>query len=50
MTTRMDNVAGIVLSAIFEATRRDETKVKMENTGMILIASFKTFFLLYLGF
>ncbi|XP_023752435.1 uncharacterized protein LOC111900785 isoform X3 [Lactuca sativa] len=32
MTTRMDNVAGIVLSAIFEATRRDETKVKMENT------------------
>ncbi|CAI9260292.1 unnamed protein product [Lactuca saligna] len=32
VTRCMDNVAGIVLSAIFEATRRDETKVKMEKT------------------
>ncbi|KAI3735310.1 hypothetical protein L6452_14805 [Arctium lappa] len=32
VTTRMDNVVGIVLSAIFDASRREETKVKMENT------------------
>ncbi|XP_071688131.1 uncharacterized protein [Rutidosis leptorrhynchoides] len=32
VTTRMDSVVGIVLNAIFEATRRDETKVKMEKT------------------
>ncbi|XP_071728941.1 uncharacterized protein [Rutidosis leptorrhynchoides] len=32
VTTRLDSVVGIVLSAIFEATRRDETKVKMEKT------------------
>lgn len=30
----MDNEAGIVLSAIFDASRRNETIVKMEKTGM----------------
>ncbi|KAL8257341.1 hypothetical protein R6Q59_029382 [Mikania micrantha] len=30
--TCMDSVAGIILSAIFEACRKDETKVKMEKT------------------
>lgn len=37
VTTRLDSVAGVVLSAIFEATRRDETKVKMDNTGWIYL-------------
>nr|XP_043633476.1 DNA-directed RNA polymerase III subunit RPC3 [Erigeron canadensis] len=32
VTTRLDSVAGIVLSAIFEAGRKEETKVKMEKT------------------
>ncbi|KAL7610375.1 hypothetical protein Lser_V15G10083 [Lactuca serriola] len=32
VTTRMDNEAGIVLSAIFDASRRNETIVKMEKT------------------
>ncbi|KAI3511792.1 hypothetical protein L1887_18950 [Cichorium endivia] len=34
VTTTMDSVVGIVLRAIFEASRKDETKVKMEKTGM----------------
>ncbi|KAK3008482.1 hypothetical protein RJ639_015093 [Escallonia herrerae] len=32
--TRLDNGAGIVLSAILEATRSEETKVKMENSDL----------------
>lgn len=32
VTTRLDSVTGIVLSAIFVATRKDETVVKMEKT------------------
>ncbi|KAK1416386.1 hypothetical protein QVD17_32177 [Tagetes erecta] len=32
VTTRVDSAAGIVLSAIFAASRKDETKVKAENT------------------
>ncbi|KAI3778154.1 hypothetical protein L2E82_07219 [Cichorium intybus] len=32
VTTNMDSVVGIVLRAIFEASRKDETKVKMEKT------------------
>ncbi|KAI3817993.1 hypothetical protein L1987_11795 [Smallanthus sonchifolius] len=37
VTTRLDSVAGIVLSAIFEANRKDETKVKMEKTVPLLL-------------
>ncbi|KAK9063198.1 hypothetical protein SSX86_017068 [Deinandra increscens subsp. villosa] len=37
VTTRMDSVAGIVLTAIFEASRKDETKVKMEKTVPLLL-------------
>lgn len=33
VTERIDSIAGIVLRAVFEANRRDETKVKMEKSG-----------------
>lgn len=32
VTTRLDSGAGIVLNAIYEASRKEETKVKMETT------------------
>ncbi|KAI3731320.1 hypothetical protein L1987_62508 [Smallanthus sonchifolius] len=37
VTTRLDSVAGIVLSAVFEANRKDETKVKREKTVPLLL-------------
>ncbi|XP_076911639.1 uncharacterized protein LOC143569667 [Bidens hawaiensis] len=37
VTERIDSVAGIVLHAVFEANRRDETKVKMEKTVPLLL-------------
>ncbi|KAK1416388.1 hypothetical protein QVD17_32179 [Tagetes erecta] len=37
VTTRVDSAAGIVLSAIFAASRKDETKVKAENTVPLLL-------------
>ena len=33
MKTRLDDGAAIVLSAMLEATRSEETKVKIENSG-----------------
>ena len=35
VTNRIDSVAGIVLRAIFDASRRNETTVIMEKTGTI---------------
>ncbi|KAF5772342.1 putative RNA polymerase III Rpc82, C -terminal, winged helix-like DNA-binding domain superfamily [Helianthus annuus] len=37
VTERVDSVAGIVLSAIFEASRKDETRVKTEKTVPLLL-------------
>ncbi|KAI7756754.1 hypothetical protein M8C21_028736 [Ambrosia artemisiifolia] len=37
VTERVDSVAGIVLHAIFEASRKNETKVKMEKTVPLLL-------------
>ncbi|KAK1416390.1 hypothetical protein QVD17_32181 [Tagetes erecta] len=37
VTTRVDSAAGIVLSAVFAASRKYETKVKAENTVPLLL-------------
>ncbi|XP_076886734.1 uncharacterized protein LOC143536683 [Bidens hawaiensis] len=37
VTERIDSIAGIVLRAVFEANRRDETKVKIEKTVPLLL-------------
>uniref|UniRef100_A0A251UEE7 Large ribosomal subunit protein eL22 n=3 Tax=Helianthus annuus TaxID=4232 RepID=A0A251UEE7_HELAN len=37
VTERVDSVAGIVLSAIFEASRKEETSVKTEKTVPLLL-------------